>query len=277
MESPHLTYHLEGLADLLLKTEDGKYALSPLGKTAVSMMKQTEEPQNVSLLSVSFSPKKWKLLVAALTIGIIVLSAAFFLEYQSLRAPSDERSSLVDKYIVSSSVETALAKNETSQLNYLNYTCTSIMAPQGHTRLYSFRSLADNSTLEIEIQISDSAEEGSGISLAVYAHTIHPAVAYIGTIDKNTEPWGLTASQRIVEWAHSYDKIWQGVAINHSKYSISLPSDGQYFVLIEGPAEYNVNDYRTIGYTMTLQIQYQEDYVPFMIENEQESLYPFPF
>jgi len=44
IESSHLTYHLEGLGNLLLKTEDGKYALSSLGEAAVSMMKQVEEP-----------------------------------------------------------------------------------------------------------------------------------------------------------------------------------------------------------------------------------------
>jgi DNA-binding transcriptional ArsR family regulator len=44
IESSHLTYHLEGLGNLLYKTEDGRYALSSLGEAAISMMKHVEEP-----------------------------------------------------------------------------------------------------------------------------------------------------------------------------------------------------------------------------------------
>jgi DNA-binding transcriptional ArsR family regulator len=48
IESSHLTYHLDGLGNLLYKAEDGKYALSSLGEAAVSMMKNVEEPPNMS-------------------------------------------------------------------------------------------------------------------------------------------------------------------------------------------------------------------------------------
>lgn len=44
IESSHLTYHLEELGSLLLKTENGAYQLSSLGEAAVSTMKQVEEP-----------------------------------------------------------------------------------------------------------------------------------------------------------------------------------------------------------------------------------------
>ncbi len=44
IESSHLTYHIDGLGNLLYKTEDGKYALSSLGEAAVSMMRNVEEP-----------------------------------------------------------------------------------------------------------------------------------------------------------------------------------------------------------------------------------------
>lgn len=44
IESPLLTYHLEGLGSLLVKTDEGKYMLSLLGEAAVSTMKNVEEP-----------------------------------------------------------------------------------------------------------------------------------------------------------------------------------------------------------------------------------------
>ena len=274
IESSHLTYHLEGLGSLLLKTDDGKYALSSLGKTAVSTMKQVEEPSNIPL-HVSFSRKKWKLLVAALTIGIVLLSATFYFEYWNLSVPKNQYSSLIDKYSVSGSIKTALAKSEilSSEFNL-----TSLTAPLGHARVYSFDSLADNSTLEIEIELLGSIEQGAYVSLAVYAEVIHPSIAFVGTLDKSSEPWSLNliAGQRVVMWATSYEKIWASTAVNHSKYSVPLPSDGKYYLQIEGPIEWDATDYHTLEYTLTLQIQYQEDYVPFSIGSEQESSGYFP-
>jgi len=267
IESSHLTYHLEGLGSLLLKTDGGKYALSSLGNTAVSTMKQVEEPSNIPL-HVSFSPKKWKLLVAALTIGIVLLSATFCFEYWNLSVPRNQYSSLIDKYSVSGSIKTALAKSETSS----EFNCTSLTAPLGHTKVYSFDSLVDNSTLEIEIELLNSIEQGAHVSLAVYAEMIHPSIAYVGTLDKSSEPWSLNlnAGQRVVMWATSYEKIWDSTAVNQSKYSVPLQSDGKYYLQIEGPIEWDAKDYHTLEYTLTLQIQYQEDYVPFSIGSEQE-------
>jgi DNA-binding transcriptional ArsR family regulator len=44
IESSHLTYHIEGLGNLLSKSQDGRYTLSSLGEAAVSIMKNVEEP-----------------------------------------------------------------------------------------------------------------------------------------------------------------------------------------------------------------------------------------
>ncbi len=268
-----MTYHLDGLGNLLLKTADGKYMLSPLGRTAVSMMKQVEEPPSKTPPHVSLSVKKWKLLVVALTLGIILLSAAFFFEYQNMSLPNYQSSSLEDRYVVNGSVESALAKNETSKFDPMSNVSSSfaLLYGAGHVRLYSLGSLADNSTLEIEMQILDSIGHGAGISIAVYAVTVHPVVAYTGTLDKDLEPVDLNSTRQVVEWAHSYDRIWSSTADNGSRFSVLLPEAGDYYIVVEGPVEWNGTDYHTIGYTMTLQIQYQGNYVPFSFGNEQDS------
>lgn len=278
IESSHMTYHLDGLGNLLLKTADGKYMLSPLGRTAVSMMRQVEEPPSKTASHVSFSLKKWKLLVVALTMGMILLSAAFFFEYQNMSLPNYQSSSLEDRYVVNGSVETALAKNETSKFGPLSNVSSSfaLLYGTGHARLYFVGSLADNSTLEIEMQILDSIGHGAGISIAVYAVTIHPVVAYTGTLYKDLEPLDLNSTQQVVEWAYSYDRIWSSTADNGSRSSVLLPEAGDYYIVVEGPVEWNGTDYHTIGYTITLQIQYQGNYVPFSFGNEQDSsVWPF--
>ena len=73
IESSHLTYHLEGLTSLLTKTEDGEYALSSLGRIAVSTMKQVEEPPTTHPRT-EFLPRFWRHERArVLALGIICI------------------------------------------------------------------------------------------------------------------------------------------------------------------------------------------------------------
>lgn len=76
IESSHLTYHLEGLTNLLAKTEHGDYVLSSLGRIAVSTMKQVEEPSSASLHT-QFLPRFWRRERArVLALGIICIILA---------------------------------------------------------------------------------------------------------------------------------------------------------------------------------------------------------
>jgi DNA-binding transcriptional ArsR family regulator len=56
IESSHLNYHLDGLRDLLVKAKDGKYALSNLGQTALTMMNEVEGKHYSSDLTKSYAP-----------------------------------------------------------------------------------------------------------------------------------------------------------------------------------------------------------------------------
>ena len=98
IESSHLTYHLEGLGNLLVKTEEGKYALSSLGEAAVSTMKHVEEPRkaylNPKLSSdhsnlVHLPPLNKSLSRIVLTIGIALLASSFLFFYLSSSSEYD--------------------------------------------------------------------------------------------------------------------------------------------------------------------------------------------
>lgn len=97
IESSHLTYHLDGLGNLLLKTEDGQYALSSLGEAAVSTMKHVEEPPKATP-HLQFPSKNWKLLMAAMLIGLVLLSALLIFQYQGLSELSTRYSSLSEEH-----------------------------------------------------------------------------------------------------------------------------------------------------------------------------------
>jgi DNA-binding transcriptional ArsR family regulator len=72
IESSHLTYHIDGLGNLLYKTEDGKYALSSLGEAAVSMMRNVEEPPTTLRFSFTHSAHA-RAVASALSIGSILI------------------------------------------------------------------------------------------------------------------------------------------------------------------------------------------------------------
>lgn len=95
IESSHLTYHLEGLGNLLYKTEDGKYALSSFGDAAVSMMKQVEEPPRTSL-HLSFPSSRRIRMLKPLTfllvcglIASLIFNGVFFFRYTELERTYD--------------------------------------------------------------------------------------------------------------------------------------------------------------------------------------------
>jgi hypothetical protein len=97
IESSHLTYHLEGLGSLLVKTEEG-YALSSLGEAAVSTMKGVEEPPNAyPSLKLPFghphlkhllSPNKRMPKIISI-IGIVLLASSFLFFYLSSSSDYD--------------------------------------------------------------------------------------------------------------------------------------------------------------------------------------------
>jgi DNA-binding transcriptional ArsR family regulator len=298
IESSHLTYHLEGLGNLLLKTEDGKYALSSLGEAAVSMMNHVEEPRKAPL-HLLFPSKKWKFLAATMTIGLIAFSALFCFEYQKSNQLSTQFSNLSEllekffpealnlrdadltyKYTVNDTVKTALADNETHSFADNGSGVIglySVTFTLDHFKVYSVYSLTNNATLEIEISFDGPGRPQDYLYLAVSKEVVTPTVGYVGSIVDRTEPWSLNASQPIVSPSFSYEPILTMKATGSGKYLVDLPSGGRYFILVEAPAELNATDPHAIGYRLTLQIRDQRDYLPFFVGGSQGGFTPAIF
>ncbi len=94
VSTPHLTYHLESLGELISKMDDGQYKLSTFGLATVSAMKGVEEVHEIE-------PKRrivtswWKALVGVLLISVIVLSSMSALQYLSINQLSNDKQSLL--------------------------------------------------------------------------------------------------------------------------------------------------------------------------------------
>ena len=94
ISSSHLTYHLESLGELIFKMENSKYKLSTFGLATVSAMKGVEEAPEVETKRRLKLPLKWKAVVAALMVAVLLLAAMSTLQYTSLNRLSANQDSL---------------------------------------------------------------------------------------------------------------------------------------------------------------------------------------
>lgn len=293
LESSHLTYHLESLGSLLFKTEDGKYALSSLGEAAVSMMCHVEEPPK-TVLHLPLPSRRWKILLATLMVGIILLSSLCYFQYQTLTQLSGQylslkqehellqdvlrevlglgNAALTYEYMENSTVATALVTitNETTNnitfaINIVsplgcNITWVSITSPWGRSSdSYSIYSLTSNSTLEIEISFPSPDQPGAYLSVWVSKEI--------------RVPYGWNASvivNRALEWYNfseliAYELVWGTRVTNSSTCSVLLPSRGWYFIQIGVPSVWNATDHYIINYTVTFRTKSQRNYIPFFV------------
>jgi type II secretory pathway component PulJ len=97
ISSSHLTYHLENLGDLLVKLDDGRYKLSPLGDAAVCTMRGVEEPPEAQQKRIKM-PLSWKAIFAVLMIGIIISSAVSVAQYMSFNQLSLDYQQMSENY-----------------------------------------------------------------------------------------------------------------------------------------------------------------------------------
>jgi DNA-binding transcriptional ArsR family regulator len=94
ISSPHLTYHLENLGELVSKMDDGRYRLSTFGEASVNTMKGVEEVPSIRAKRFLSLPFRWKALVAVFIIGIVLLSGLAYVQTASLNQLSKEHESL---------------------------------------------------------------------------------------------------------------------------------------------------------------------------------------
>jgi len=98
ISSSHLTYHLENLGELVSKTEGGEYRLSTFGAASVDTMRIVEEAPAVRSKQRWFLPFRWKSVLAALVIGLVLVASLFYVQYGALNQLSGQQQQLESKY-----------------------------------------------------------------------------------------------------------------------------------------------------------------------------------
>jgi DNA-binding transcriptional ArsR family regulator len=91
ISSSHLTYHLESLGELVLKIDDGKYALSSFGEATVDTMRGVEEVPLRRSKGFLLLPFGWKAVFALLLVGLLLLGSFSAFQYASLSQLSKDQ------------------------------------------------------------------------------------------------------------------------------------------------------------------------------------------
>ncbi len=84
VSTSHLTYHLESLGELIIKSDDGKYRLSSFGEATVAAMKNVEDVPEIQIKRRFGLPFRWKMLFAGLLVCIILLASLTTLAFVNL-------------------------------------------------------------------------------------------------------------------------------------------------------------------------------------------------
>jgi DNA-binding transcriptional ArsR family regulator len=154
IESSHLTYHLEGLGNLLVKTEEGKYALSSLGEAAVSTMKRVEEPpMPYQRAKLPDNPHRTHLLSSKnlsriiLFIGIALLASSFLFFYLSSSSNYDH----VTAYNYVANLGTNSDPITNISIVNVGYGCIILLQPHDYLTV-SMENLPTNGTARLMFQ-----------------------------------------------------------------------------------------------------------------------------
>ncbi|MCW4028385.1 MAG: winged helix-turn-helix domain-containing protein [Candidatus Bathyarchaeota archaeon] len=98
VSSSNLTYHLENLGELVTKDDAGRYRLSTFGLAAVGTMKIVEEAPPIQPKTRAMLSFKWKTVIGAVLIALVVFASFAVVEYGALNQTASERDSIQAKY-----------------------------------------------------------------------------------------------------------------------------------------------------------------------------------
>jgi len=271
IESPHLTYHLESLGDLILKTEDGKYTLSSLGEAAASIMQDVEEYPK-TLLRPTFPSDRWKVLFSALLMTLILTSALWLFQYRTLIQLSNQYTRLRTEHeLITEALREAFDLENfvltyeytengsvASPLLTINDSTRILYSPYGRLiggrNWYSLYDLTSNSTLEIEISFKNPLPPNAFLDIMILEPSKEGS-SYFTIVQIN-------ASQQTHK-GFSFVGVWGTTVTQNDTRIGAILSRGQHAILISAPNVRTPEELFVINYTMTLRTKSQGNYVPF--------------
>ncbi len=126
VSSPHLTYHLESLGELVSKLDNGQYKLSAFGLATVNAMKGVEDVREVEPKR-SFFTLTWKVVFGVLMVAVLLLASATAYQFSSINQLSHSQKALLteNQQLLSLGIgadKVADFMKNVTQLSLTNYT-----------------------------------------------------------------------------------------------------------------------------------------------------------
>lgn len=217
MESSNLSYHLNGLGSLLLRTADGKYALSSIGEVALSIIKEGEElhvtplPSRVVVQKNQKNPRKYFKLgkfqvplwaVVILMVSIVVSGVLGSILWTSFTVPLQVNEPIE---IMSYPSQFSLFPGETANFNVTVTNHASI----SYSAILNFK-------------MNDSSYQENYVSFSDQVYNVTPGQQNLQadmSIATNAPAANLTISVNLMRLGNS-----TAITIDTSSDSINLPS-----------------------------------------------------
>ncbi len=150
LDTGHLNYHLESLAELLAKTSESKYRLTEFGKAAVMLMKNIEEtdtPPNKKV-KIKFSKKKMLFLSHIVAIIALVLVGFFLMNISYVSVYHNGTISNADPIIIP-------PNGSSYGLEYINIRSFHLNTLTTHYREY-YQVDIDDANVTLQVQVLES-------------------------------------------------------------------------------------------------------------------------
>ena len=241
VSSSHLTYHLESLGELISKTQAGEYKLSTFGEAAVNTMRIVEDAPGVQSQNGKFKSLRWKPVVAALIIGIILVASFSVLQYNTQNQLSAEFTKLQERYdrLLSLTGSTDKAINflrDVAELDLAKYDATLLSNTIGPSDLdgvteqtISYRLIGVESRMEVLLRFRNNV-------LSMYKVSLLDG----SPIYSDPQPFGVLGSAK---WLLEKLKLYEDASYLNNMSSIlaRFGDEANEIEMTEGNLKFNVS------------------------------------
>jgi DNA-binding transcriptional ArsR family regulator len=241
VSSSHLTYHLESLGELISKTQAGKYKLSTFGEAAVNTMRLVEDAPAVQSQNRKYRSLRWKPILAALIIGIILVASFSVLQYNTQNQLSAEYTKLQERYdrLLSLTGSTDKAINflrDVAELDLTKYDATLLSNTIGPSDLdgvteqtISYRLIGVESRMEVLLRFRNNVLSMYKVSL------LDGSPIYVGA-----QPFGVLGSAK---WLLEKLKLYEDASYLNDMSSIlaRFGDEANEIDMTEGNLKFNVS------------------------------------
>jgi len=239
ISTPHLTYHLESLKELVAK-EDSAYKLSLFGNAAVDMIKRIEGPSNPGTADTRIDYRK---VSAVLVLGLVVVSGLYLNllnQYGALETSHNEL--LLEKVSLSSELEETRALMELIMARPPQRWIKGVSLVSGYSLYYRHSFTEDGLEFETKELYAVFYNPYPDAVLRAHPFMSTPSIMVPLAVQKGIAYHNESDTlARVKTWEFFEERLWAKPIAWYKNvtagvtYDIPLPEAGWYTICMTGP------------------------------------------